>query len=135
MDGSLLKIPGRRSASLSEFAGPADPQFSRCEAAHSLFGFHPRAVRRAPAGTVEHPDFGTRLLGLPNSMLRALPPSVTYLPAVDHFTVLLTRAYEIWARIGDIAGESLIDTGLGHRFEVSGDALLGDVVVYPMPVE
>ena len=90
---------------------------------HALFRGDPRAAGLAPARTVEHPDFDAQFPGLLHGGMGNVPPLIGK-----------ERHGAIGAALGLVADESPRDAHALHRLQVLHDALLGDMVVQPIPV-
>ena len=90
---------------------------------HALFRGDPRTAGLAPARAVEHPDFDAQFPGFLHRRMGDVPPRVGK-----------ERHGAVGVALGLVADESPRDAHTFHRLQVLHDALLGDMVVQPIPV-
>ena len=120
----VLKLIDRLIEFEADLLGTFYSGFRRGQIAHRLFGLYPRASRLAPAGGVEYADLDVQFGRFFQCGVENVPPFVT-----EHLDVAVR-----YVVLTDVADERPVDTGLFHRLEVLDDALLRDVVRYPVPV-
>ena len=94
-----------------------------CDIFHALLRGNPRPAGLAPARAVEHADLDVQLPGPLHRRMGDVPPLVGK-----------ELHGAVGVAFGLVADESPRDAHALHRLQVFDDALLGDVVVQPIPV-
>ena len=120
-----LAVRVRLRQNARKMGGPVHHQIRGDEHLHGKFRRDPRSAAAAPAGPIGHVDFEPQPVRLGDGKAKQL------LPFGIHEIRGAGRRGEAFDHVHD---DDAANARALHRFEVGGDAGLGDVAVVPKPI-